>query len=108
MPNGLHDVPRPGLSFGPYHGGSFADPPQRFPEVLASANERDLEVVLVDVVVLVGESEDFTLVDVIDSDGLEDLHLHEVADPSFGHDRNRNGMFDLFDHRSSSRRRLGL
>ena len=42
---------------------------------------------LVGVVDLVGGREDLALVDVVDSKGLEDLGLDEVADAGLGHNR---------------------
>ena len=53
---------------------------------------------LVDVALLIGGGEDLALVDVIDLQGLEDLGLHEMADPGLGHDRDGDALFDLGDH----------
>mmetsp|Transcript_4308 Transcript_4308/g.15454 ORF Transcript_4308/g.15454 Transcript_4308/m.15454 type:complete len:291 (-) Transcript_4308:17-889(-) len=53
---------------------------------------------LVDVVDLVSGGEDLTLVDVIRSDGLEDLGLHEVSDSGLGHHRDGHCLHDLLDH----------
>src|SRR4051795_1164244 len=75
LADGLDDVARPGLALGPHHRRAFVDPAERFAEVPAAAHERDLEGVLVDVVVLVGRRKDLGLVDVVDTERLEDLGL---------------------------------
>lgn len=71
--DGLDDVARAGLAFCPDHGGAFGDAAQGFAQVAAAADERDLEVRLLDVVAVVSRGEDFGFVDVVDSDGFEDL-----------------------------------
>src|SRR3954451_7363506 len=87
----LDDVAGARLALGPHHRGTLVDPTQRFAEVAAAADERDLEVVLVDVVVLVGRGQDLGLVDVVDAERLEDLGFDEVADAGLRHDRDRHG-----------------
>ena len=57
------------------------------------------EVVLVDVMLLVGGGEDLGLVDVVDAERLQDLRLDEVADAALGHDRDGDRGHDLLDHR---------
>lgn len=49
--------------------------------------------VLVDVIVIIRRSKDFTFVDVVDLQLLENLRFHEVADPNLGHDRNGHGLW---------------
>src|SRR5688572_14755051 len=46
---------------------------------------------------VVGGGEYFGLVDVVDTDGLEDLRLDEVADARLGHDGDSNRVADLLD-----------
>ena len=48
-------------------------------------------------VLLVGWREDLALIDVVHAQGLQDLCLHEVANPALGHDRDRYGLHDLDD-----------
>ena len=50
----LDDVAGARLALGADHGGAFADPTQRFAEVVGSAHERHGEGPLVDVVLVVG------------------------------------------------------
>ena len=69
-----------------------------FAEVFGSADERRLELVLVDVVELVGGGEDFGLVDEVDVEGFEDLCLHKMPDTGLGHDGDRDGSLDGLDH----------
>ncbi|KAF4352118.1 hypothetical protein G4B88_015028 [Cannabis sativa] len=97
MPNGLDDVPGSGLTLGADHGRALANTAEGLTEVAAAADEGDPEVVLVDVIFLVGEGEDLALVDVVDSDGLEDLGLDEVADSCLGHNRNGHSLLDFLD-----------
>ncbi|KAF5930813.1 hypothetical protein HYC85_031686 [Camellia sinensis] len=93
----LDDVAGAGLALGADHGGAFADTAEGFAKVAAAADEGDAEVVFVDVVVVVSDSEDFALVDVVDANRLEDLSLDEVADSGLGHDRDGDGLLDLLD-----------
>ena len=52
---------------------------------------------LVDVVVLVSDGEHLALINAVDSYGLEDLGLSEVANAGLGHDGDYDGALDLLD-----------
>ncbi|CAK9167401.1 unnamed protein product, partial [Ilex paraguariensis] len=67
------------------------------PRFRATTDKGDPKIVLVDVVFIVGGGEDFGLVDVVDSDGFEDLGFHEVANPGLGHDWDSDGLLDFLD-----------
>ena len=97
MPHGLHHVAGAGLALGADHGRALADAPQGLAQVGGAADEGHLEVPLVDVVRLVGGSEHFALVDVVDLQGLEDLGLDEVTDAGLGHDGDADRLLDLDD-----------
>ena len=56
------------------------------------------ELVLVDVVVLVGHRQHFGLINVVDLGGFEDLGLDEVADARLRHDGDGHGLLDALDH----------
>ena len=56
VPDGLNNVASAGLALGADHGSALANAAQRLPEVLAAADKRHLEVVLIDVVHLIGRS----------------------------------------------------
>jgi len=71
--DGFNNVTGASLTLGPDHGGSLGDPTEGFSQVAAAADEGDLEVRLCDVVAVIGGGEDFRFVDVVDSDGFEDL-----------------------------------
>ena len=73
MAHGLDDVTRARLALGADHGGAFGDAAEGFAEVAAPAYEGDPIGVLFDVVDGVGGGEDFGLVDVVDTEGFEDL-----------------------------------
>eukprot|EP00959_Pyramimonas_sp_CCMP1952_P357713 7489614-Pyramimonas_sp.AAC.1 len=53
---------------------------KRLAEIAAAAQDGHLQLVLVDVVDLVGGGEHLTLVDVIDAASLKNLSLNEVTD----------------------------
>src|SRR5579859_3442978 len=98
VPGRLDDVAGPGLALGPDHGGALADPAQRLAQVGGAAHERHGELVLVDVVGLVGRGEHLGLVDVVDPDRLQYLCLGDMADPALGHHRDRHRGDDPVDH----------
>ena len=93
----LDDVAGAGLALGADHGRAFADAAQRLAQVAAAADKRHLEVVLVDVVRLVGRRQHFALVDVVDADRLQHLRLDKVADAALGHHRDGHGLHDALD-----------
>ena len=97
MAHGLDDVAGPRLALGPDQGRPLGDATQGLTQVGGTAHEGDTKGPLVDVVCLVGGRQHFALVDVVDTQGLEDLRLGEVADPSLGHDRDRHGALDRLD-----------
>lgn len=124
MAHGLDDVAGPGLALGADHGGAFANAAEGLAEVAAPAHKGDGEGVLLDVVSVVGGGEDFGLVDVVDTDGFEDLEkevglvgvawrgeegseagvngtylaLNKVSDSGLGHDGDGHRGHDVLDH----------
>src|SRR5450759_3031731 len=99
VPHGLHDVAGTRLALGAHHRRALTDAAQRLAQVATPAHERDVEVPLVDVVLLVGRGQDLGLVDVVDAEGLQDLRLDEVADAALRHDGDRHAGHDGFDDR---------
>ncbi|WVY93997.1 hypothetical protein V8G54_033085 [Vigna mungo] len=95
--HGLDDVAGACLALGADHGGALADAAEGFPEVAAAADKGDAEVVLVDVVSVIGQRENLALVHVVDADGLQDLGLHEVPDAGLCHNGDGNGPLDFLD-----------
>ncbi len=95
--DGLDHVTGAGFALGADHGRAFADAAEGLAQVAAAAHEGDLEVVLVDMVLLVGGGEHLGLVDVVDADGFQDLRFDEMTDAAFGHDRDGDGIHDLED-----------
>ena len=98
MRGGVGDVAGAGLALGADHGRALVDAAQGLAEVGGTADERNGEVPLVDVVGVVGRGQDLGLVDVVHAEGLQDLGLDEVADPGLGHDRDGDGVDDRIDH----------
>ena len=92
MAHGLDDVARPGFALGSDHRRAFRDPAQRFAEVARAADERHLEVALVDVVLFIGGRQHFALVDVIDLQRFEHPSLREMADARLCHYRNADRL----------------
>ena len=99
MPHRFHDVAGARLALGADHRRALGDPAQRLPQVARAADERHLEGVLVDVVLLVGRSEHLALIDVVDAQRLQDLRLDEVTDARLGHDGDGHRLHDLLDQR---------
>ena len=97
--DGLDDVAGAGLALGTDEHRTLGDPAQGLTEVGGAADERDLEGVLVDVVGVIGRSEDLGLVDEVDLERLEDLRLGEVADADLRHHGDRDDLLDAADHR---------
>ena len=96
--HGLHHVARAGLALGADHRGTFGDAAQRLAQVASAADERHVELGLIDVVRVIGRGQHLGLVDVVDVDGLQHLGLHEVADAALGHNGDGHGLLDALDH----------
>ena len=77
------------------HGGAFGDAAQSFSEIARAADERNFEGVLVDMVRLVGGSEYFGFVNVVDAEFLQNLRFRKMPDATLGHDRDGHGGHDL-------------
>ena len=93
----LHDVARTGLPLGADHRRPFGDAAQGLTQVGGPTHEGDLVTPLVDVMSLVGGSEHFTLVDVVDPQSRQHLGLGEVTDAGLGHHRDGHRRLDPFD-----------
>ncbi len=87
-----------GLTFGTDHGCAFGNASEGFAEITGATDERNFESMLIHVVGLVGRSENFGLVDVIDAELLQNLSLGEVSDTALCHNGNVHGFHDLADH----------
>ena len=98
MGDGLNDIARARFALGANHACALCDAAERFAQITRAANERHVELGLVDVVNVVGGGEDLTLVDVVDLDRLEDLRLYEMTDAALRHDRDGNGLLNAADH----------
>src|SRR5262249_7227215 len=98
VPGRLNDVARARLALRPDHRRALGDPAQRLAQVRRAAYERHRERPLVDVVRLVRWGKNLRLIDVIHPDGLQHLRFDEMADPAFGHYRDRYGRDDAVDH----------
>ena len=98
MAHGLDDVAGAGLALRADHRRALGDAAQRLAQVGGAADERHGELVLVDVVHLVGRREHLGLVDVVDAERLQHLRLDEVPDPRLGHHRDRDRLDDALDH----------
>lgn len=83
------DISGAGFALRPDHGCAFGDTTEGFAQVPAAADEGDLVVVFGDVVEVVGGSEDFGFIDVVNANGFEDLfiiHHNRVRSDIIRHD----------------------
>lgn len=71
----FNDVPSPCFSFCSDESSSLGYTTESFTEVASAANERDFEPVLVDVVLLISRGENLGLVNVVDSNCLQNLYI---------------------------------
>ena len=105
----LDDVAAARLALGADHRRALADAAQRLAEVARAAHEGRAEVVLPDVVLVVGRRQHLALVDEVDAERLEHARLDEVADAHLRHHRDRDRALDALDHldrRTCAPRRL--
>ena len=93
--NGFDDVAGAGFALGANHGRAFGDAAQGFAQVTRAANERDFEIVLVDVVLFVGGSQHFAFIDVVDAESFQNARFHKVTDAGLGHDGDGDRFHDL-------------
>ena len=77
MSDGLDNVSCSCLAFCADHGSALADAAEGFAKVAAAADKGDGEGVFLDVVGVVGGCEDFGFVDIINSNGFEDLRIQD-------------------------------
>lgn len=85
MGDGFDDVACACLALCTDHRSAFGDAAEGFAQVPAATDEGHSEVVLGDVIEVVGWGKDFGLVDVVDADGFEDLDFAGFS--SFVRDR---------------------
>ena len=88
--HGFHHVAGSGFALGANHGRALGYAPQGLAQIAAAADEGHLEVVLPDVMRLVGGGQYFRLVNVVNAESFQNLGLDEMADTNLGHHRNRN------------------
>src|SRR5207249_4171836 len=95
MTHGFDDISGARFTLRANHCRAFADAPKRLAEIARSAHHRDLELMFVDVMLFVGRRQHFAFVDEVDSEGLQNLRLSEVADAHLSHYRNCDFSHDL-------------
>lgn len=71
--NGLNDITGTGLTLGADHSSTLGDTAKGLAQVAAATDEGDLEGGLGNVVDIVGGGQNFRLIDIVDTNGLEDL-----------------------------------
>ena len=98
MAYGLNNVARSGFALCTNHCCTLGNAAKCLVKVLCATNERNFELVFVDVVNIVGRRKHFALVDVVYLDGLQNLSLGKVADAALGHHGDRNGLLDALNH----------
>lgn len=65
MADGLDDIAGTSLALRPDEGCTFRDSAQRLAEITAATDERDLEGVLIDVILIIGRCQDLRFINVI-------------------------------------------
>src|SRR5262245_43537073 len=98
MFDGLHDISSTCFTFGTDESGTFGNSTECFAKVTSTTDKRYFEIVFVDMVLLICRSEHFRFINVIDSNSLQNLRLHEVTDSDFGHDWDSDCLDDFLDH----------
>lgn len=93
----LNDIASAGLTLGVYHGGTLADMVKGLIEVMTVIDEGNTEVVLIDVIFIIGRGENLGLIDVVNTDGLKNEGYDKVANVSLSHDWNGDGALNLLD-----------
>lgn len=73
MADCLDHITSTSLTLGANEGGTLGDAAQRLSKVTSTANEWNFEAMFVDMVLIVCRSQDLRFVNIIDTDGLEDL-----------------------------------
>ena len=73
MANGFDDISCASFALGAYECRAFRDASQSLAKVFRAADERNLERMLVYVMLFVRRCQDFGFVNIVDSDSLEDL-----------------------------------
>jgi len=114
--HGLDNIASASLTLGADESSTLRDTTESFTEVSCTADKGHFEVVLVDVELIIGRSQYLGLIDVIDTDLLDNLQeneserpsfsrgktiylrLNKVADADLGHHRDSNGINDFLDH----------
>jgi hypothetical protein len=98
VPNSLYNIASTRFALCPNHGCTFCNSPQSFAQILCTANKRNFECSLVDVVYIISRREDFAFVDVVDFDCLQNLCFCKMADSALCHNRNANSILNALDH----------
>src|SRR5574344_743246 len=98
MSYSLYYVTSSWLAFCSDHGSAFVYSSECFPQVSCSADKRNPEFTLIDMVDIIGGAKDLGFIYIIDFNGFKNLGLYKVTDTAHGHDRNRYRVLYPFDH----------
>ena len=95
MAHGFNHVPGTCFTLGPDHGSAFVYPPERLAEITGTADEGNLELFLIDMVLLICRRQDFTFINHIHAEDFQYLGFYEMSNPYLTHDRYGDGFDDL-------------
>src|SRR5258708_18175884 len=98
MANRFNNIASASLTFGANHRCTFINATQRLAEIAATTDERNLKLMLIYVIFLIGRRQDFALVDVVDANSFQDLRLDKMTDAAFCHHRNADRFHNALDH----------
>lgn len=95
MSNNFDDVTGTRFTFDMNHHNIFFDLKNRLYEITTIANERDAEVMFINVIVFIDQGQDYSFINVINFSCFEDLDFNQVTNTGFGHIRDIDGLYDF-------------
>mmetsp|Transcript_27271 Transcript_27271/g.37610 ORF Transcript_27271/g.37610 Transcript_27271/m.37610 type:complete len:271 (+) Transcript_27271:255-1067(+) len=98
MAHSLHHIASSCLTLGADHGRALCNPSKGLTQVSATAQHGHVKVVLVDVMNLVCRGQDLALINVVNTNRLQNLGFYKVTNAGLGHDWNGDSCFDGLNH----------
>ena len=98
VPDSLYHISGAGFSFGADHRSAFLYSAKCFSQISGTADKGNAKAGLVDMIHVVCGRENFTFINVVDLNSLQDLSFCKMADAAFCHNRNGNSVLNAADH----------
>ena len=80
MPDGFDNISGACFALGANHRSAFGYSTESLPQIAAAADERHLKIVFPNVVSFVSRSYNLRLIDVVDTQGFQNLSFDEMTD----------------------------